>query len=374
MSRGGDGAGGLVARDRGVNGGGGRCASVCRRVRICGEAGGDGVHGDDVLLQLPGVGTGDVVDAGAGVLRAEQDADRAGEVVDLEVVPALLARAEGDGFVAESGAKHGVHEARFMVAAAVHAVDAHVDELHRRVVVDFREETLLGRPAAETELCLPVGAHRHGHAMIADAVLGLGAGEEELPRTEQLRVEVGLLRILDVLDLDVRVAATRGADAVPREVDPRVNEGRGTVGQCRRRQAGGFLRCSSGRRRAGMPGRLGAAGRGRHSLYGGCRAGMTGRLRAVGRGRRDLHGCCRARMPGRLGAAGRVRRAIEAQHLRVVRFAELSFRKRTQVEMDGPVRRVRADAMRVELLRAPAARAHCADDLMALLKQKLRCI
>ena len=251
----------------------------------------DAVHGDDVFFQHAGVGAGDVVDAGAGVLRAEQDADRAGEVVDLEVVPALLARAEGDGFVAESGAKHGVHEARFMVAAAVHAVDAHVDELHRRVVVDFREETLLGRPAAETELCLPVGAHRHGHAMIADAVLGLGAGEEELPRTEQLRVEVGLLRILDVLDLDVRVAATRGADAVPREVDPRIDEGRGV-----------------------------------------------------------------------------------AHHLRVVRFAELGFRQLTQVEVDCPVGRVRADAMRIELLCAPAARAHRADDLVSLLKQKLRCI
>lgn len=252
----------------------------------------DGVHGDDVLFQHAGVRAGDVIDAGAGVLGAEQDTDRANEVMDLEVVPALLARAEGDSFVAESGAKHGVHEARFMVAAAVHAVDAHVDELHRRVVVDFREEALLGRPTAETELRLSVGAHRHGHAMIADAVLGLGAGEEELPRTEQLRVEVGLLRVLDILDLDVRVAAARGADTIPREVDPRVDEGRW----------------------------------------------------------------------------------IEAQHLRVVRFAELGFRKLTQVEVDGPVRRVRADAMRIELLHAPAARAHRADDLMALPKQKLRCI
>ena len=42
--------------------------------------------------------------------------------------------------------------------------------------------------------------------------------------------------------------------------------------------------------------------------------------------------------------------------------------------MDGPIRRVRADAMRIELLHAPAARAHRADDLMALLKQKLRSI
>ena len=251
----------------------------------------DGVHGDDVLFQQAGVGAGDVIDAGAGVLGAEQDADRAGEVVDLEVVPALLTRAEGDGFVAEGGAKHGVHEACFMVASAVDAVDAHVDELHRRVVVDFREEALLGRPAAEGELRFSVRAHRHGHAMIADAVLGLGASEEELPRTEQLRVEVGLLRILDVLDLDVRVAAARGADAVPREVDPRVDEGRGV-----------------------------------------------------------------------------------AHHLRVVRFTELGFRQFTQVEVDGPVGRVRADAMRIELLRAPAARAHRADDLMALLKQKLRCI
>ena len=79
-------------------------------------------------------------------------------------------------------------------------------------------------------------------------------------------------------------------------------------------------------------------------------------------------------MTGRLGAAGRGRRAIEAQHLRVVRFAELGFRQLTQVEVDGPVGRVRTDAMRIELLRAPAARAHCADDLMALLKQKLRSI
>ena len=261
--------------------------------------------------------------------------DRAGEVVDLEVVPALLARAEGDRFVAEGGAKHGVHEARFMVTAAVHAVDAHMDKLHRCVVVDFREEALLGRPASEAELCLSVGTHRQGHAMIAAAILGLGAGEEELPRTEQLRVEVGLLRVLDVLDLDVRVAAARGADAVPREVDPRVDEGRWIVGQCRQRQVGGGRRCSDGRRRA--------ASRNRH---------------------RGLHGGCRAKMPGRL----------EAQHLRVVRFAELGFRKLTQVEVDGPVRRIRADAMRIELLRAPAARAHRADDLMALLKQKLRSI
>ena len=304
----------------------------------------NGVHGDDVLFQHAGVGAGDVVDAGAGVLRAEQDADRAGEVVDLEVVPALLARAEGDGFVAKGGAKHGVHEARFMVAAAVHAVDAHVDELHRRVVVDFREEALLGRPAAEGELRLSVRAHRHRHAMIADAVLGLGAGEEELPRTEQLRVEVGLLRVLDVLDLDIRVAAARGADAVPREVNPRIDESRGVVGQCRRRQAGGRLLHCNDRR---------------------C---------TVRRVRRDLHGCCRAGMTGRLGAAGRGRRAIEAQHLRVVRFAELGFRKLTQVEVDGSVGRVRADAMRIELLRTPTARAHRADDLMALLKQKLRSI
>ena len=340
------GADGLPASGHGADcASSGRCGVVCRRVRICGEAGGDGVHGDDVLFQHAGVGAGDVVDAGTSVLGAEQDADRAGEVMDLEVVPALLARAEGDGFVAESGAKHGVHEARFMVAAAVHAVDAHVDELHRRVVVEFREEALLGRPAAEGELRLSVRAHRHRHAVIAAAVLCLGAGEEELPRTEQLRVQVSLLRVLDVLDLDVRVAAARGADAVPREVDPRVDEGCAIVGQCRRRQAGGLRRCGGGRR--------GAAVRVRRDLRGGCRAGMPGRLGAVGRGR--CYG-------------------IEAQHLRVVRFAELGFRKRTQVEVDGPVRRVRADAMRLELLRAPTARAHRADDLMALLKQKLRCI
>ena len=86
--------------------------------------------------------------------------------------------------------------------------------------------------------------------MIAAAILCLGAGEEELPRTEQLRVEVGLLRVLDVLDLDVRVAAARGADTVPREVDPRVDEGRWIVGQCRQRQVGGRRRCSdrSGKR------------------------------------------------------------------------------------------------------------------------------
>ena len=325
---------------------GGRRVPVRRRIRICGEAGGNGVHGDDVLFQHAGVGAGDVIDAGAGVLGAEQDTDRAGEVVDLEVVPPLLARAEGDGFVAEGGAKHGVHEARFMVTAAVHAVDAHMDKLHRRVVVDFREEALLGRPAAETELRLSVGTHRQGHAMIAAAILCLGAGEEELPRTKQLRVEVSLLRVLDVLDLDVRVAAARGADAVPREVDPRIDEGRWIVGQCRQRQVGGRRRCSDGRRRA--------ASRNRH---------------------RGLHGGCRARMPGRLDAAGRGRRRlIKAQHLRVMRFAELGFRKLTQVEVDGPVRRIRADAMRIELLHAPAARAHRADDLMALLKQKLRSI
>ena len=181
--------------------------------------------------------------------------------------------------------------------------------------------------------------------MIAAAILCLGAGEEEFPRTKQLRVEVGLLRVLDVLDLDVRVAAARGADTVPREVDPRIDEGRTIVGQCRRRQVSGCLRCSDGRRRA------------------------------VHRGRLDLHDGCRAGMTGGLGATDcERRRLIEAQHLRVVCFAELGFRKLTQVEVDGPVRRVRADTMRIELLRAPAARAHRTDDLMALLKQKLRSI
>ena len=77
-------------------------------------------------------------------------------------------------------------------------------------------------------------------------------------------------------------------------------------------------------------------------------------------------------MTGRLGAADKGCRAIEAHHLRVVRFAELGFRQLTQIEVNGPVGRVRADAMRLELLCAPAARAHRADDLMALLKQKLR--